>query len=71
MERGGYLLRRQYRAHRETATERLRAGEDIRRHAVVHIRKQVTGTPHPTLHFIKHQQRLMLIAQFAQPLQEF
>ena len=71
MKRGGDLLRRQDRTHRETAAERFRAGQNIRRHAVVHIGKQVPGTSHPALHFIKHQQRLMFVAQRAQPFQEF
>ena len=71
VERGGNLLSGQHRAYREAATERLRAGEDIRRHAVVHIGKQIAGTPHPALHFIKYQQRLVLVTKFTQTLQEF
>ncbi len=71
MERGGNLLGGQDRTHRETAAERFGAGQNIRRHAVVHIGKQGAGTPHPALHFIKHQQRLVLVAQRAQPFQEF
>ncbi len=52
---GGNLLGGQHRAHREAAAESLRAGEDIRRHAVVHIGKQIAGTAHPALHFIQYQ----------------
>ncbi|MNR21300.1 hypothetical protein D3C85_1381930 [compost metagenome] len=63
-------MRRQDGAHRETAAERFGAGQDIRCHAVVHIGKQIAGTPHPALHFIKHQQRLMFVAQFTQAFQE-
>ncbi len=70
MKRRGDFLRRQYRAHREAAAQRFRAGEDIRRHAIVHIGKQIAGTPHSALYFIKHQQCLVLVAELAQPLQE-
>ena len=71
MKCGSDILGGEHRTDRETAAERFRAGQNIRCYAVVHISKQVSGTPHPTLHFIKHQQRLVLVAQLAQPLQKF
>ncbi len=71
MERGSDLLGGEHRADREAAAERFGAGQNIRRHAVVHIGEQGAGTPHPALDLIKHQQRLMLIAQRAQPFEEF
>ena len=36
----------------------------------MHIGEQRSGTPHTTLYFIKDEQRLVLIAQLAQSLQE-
>ncbi len=68
VKRRGDLLGRQHRTHRETATQRLGAGKNIRGHAIVHVGKQIAGTPHAALHFIKDQQRLMLVAQVAQAL---
>ncbi len=56
----------QHRADRETAAQRLGGGEHVRRHAVVHIGVERTGAAHAALHFVKNQQRLVLIAQRAQ-----
>ena len=70
VERGRNLLRGQHSADREAAAQRFRTGKNIRRHAVVHIGEQIAGAPHTALNFIKHQQRLMPIAQLAQALQK-
>jgi hypothetical protein len=71
VESGSDILRGQHRTYRETAAERFGAGQDIRRDAVVHVGKEIAGTPHAALNFIKYQQRLVRIAQFAQAFEEF
>ena len=70
MEGAGDLVGGQHGADREAAAQRFGAGQNIRGHAVVHIGEQRSGTPHTTLYFIKDEQRLVLIAQLAQSLQE-
>ncbi len=70
MEYAGDFMGRQHGADREAAAEGFGAGQNIRRHAVVHIGEQLTAAPHAALHFIKHQQSIMRIAQFTQPFEE-
>ena len=53
MEGAGDLMGGQHGADREAAAERFGAGQNIRRHTVMHIGEQRSGTPHTALHFIK------------------
>ena len=71
VESAGDIMGGQHRADREAAAKRLGAGQNIRRHAVMHIGKQRACAPHTALYFIKHQQCLVLVAEIAQSLQEF
>ncbi|MOA34834.1 hypothetical protein D3C78_1562430 [compost metagenome] len=66
----GTFVGRQHCPNRESTTECFGCRQHIRRHAVVHIRIQLAGTTDTGLDFIKNQQRIVAIAQFAQPLQE-
>ncbi|MNE44195.1 hypothetical protein D3C80_1384120 [compost metagenome] len=61
----------QHGADRETAAQRFGGGEDIRRHAIVHIGKQFAAAPHAALHFVEYQQCLVFVAQFTHALEEF
>ncbi|CCK14068.1 ion transporter, putative [Cronobacter universalis NCTC 9529] len=67
---GRAALGSEHRANREAAAKRFGGGEHIRRHAVMHISVEVAGAAHAGLHFVENQQRVVAIAQLAQPLQE-
>lgn len=60
----------QHRRQWETAAQRFCGSENIGRYAVVHIGVERAGTADAALHFIENQQRVMGIAQLAQPAQE-
>ena len=68
MERAGDLLSGEHGAYRETTAERFGAGQDIRGDTIVHVGEEIAAAPHSTLHFIKHQQRFVFIAQLTQAL---
>ena len=49
----------------------LGGGQDIGGDAVTHVGVEMAAATVAALHFIENQQRLMAVAQFAHPLQEF
>ncbi|MNV70416.1 hypothetical protein D3C71_1633820 [compost metagenome] len=66
----GAFVGGQHCADREAAAQRFRRRQHVRRDAVVHVGIQLAGATHAGLDFIKDQQRVVLIAQLAQTLQE-
>ncbi|MNV84681.1 hypothetical protein D3C71_1785740 [compost metagenome] len=51
----GNLFGGQHRANREATAKRLGRGQDVWRHAIVHIGEQFATAPHATLHFVEYQ----------------
>jgi len=66
----GHVFGCQHGGNRETAAERFGSGQDVRRHAVMHVAEQLAAAPHAALYFIQHQQRLMFVTKLAQTLQK-
>ncbi|MNT13909.1 hypothetical protein D3C72_1488940 [compost metagenome] len=66
----GTFIGGEQRTNREAAAQRFRRRQHIRRDAVVHVGVKLARTANARLHFIKNQQRVVLVAQLAKPLQE-
>ena len=66
----GHALGHQDGAHRQPTGERLGGRQDVGRHTVGLVRPERAGTPHAALDLVEDQQRVVAIAQLAQPLQE-
>ena len=74
MRAGGHALgrlgRRQARADRETAAERLGQRHDVGGDAGALVGEQFAGAAHAGLHLVEDQQQAVLVAKFAQRPQE-
>ena len=62
--------RRQAGANRKAAAKRFRERHDIRRNPTAFIGKHLAGARDTRLHFVEHEEQIMLIAQLAQGTQE-
>src|SRR5215218_3479648 len=67
---GRVLFLRHHRAHGETAAEALGARERVREDPDPLICVQMPGASRPGLHLVEDEEGAVLVARFAQPLQE-
>src|SRR6185369_886206 len=63
-------LARETGAHRKTAADPLRRGEDVRLNAIMLVGIELTCSSHAALNLVEHQHQVMLVAGRAQSRQE-